>query len=193
LRPTYLFVLQTHEDNLLHESQLRLFTPFRALADIPWVECDLVPILGALVRCFWCAIVGALRCWRADPAAFILARPAACSTSSSRQTGARGHCVLVERAGWCFVGIIGHAPQSAQGCRRLDCAYADLVVQRTPNNKDSYSVYCRWQTMNKGVITTCMYDCRCEMCPGLTATRERSARVCQDICSGRRHRKWVQL
>lgn len=113
----HLFILQAHEDNLLHERQLGLFAPFRILANVARVECDLVAVLGALVGCFGGAVVVALRCWRTDPAALVLAVAcnATAAASPARQTRARSHEVWLWNWWGCIVEIMGDAPRRTQG------------------------------------------------------------------------------
>jgi hypothetical protein len=106
MRCTHLFIFQAHEDDLLHEGQLGLFAPLRILADVPRVEGDLVAILGAFVGGLGGAVVVALGCWRADPAAFVLAIACGASSpsSSARQTRARSHRVYCGTGGVCCKG-----------------------------------------------------------------------------------------
>lgn len=49
----YLLILKAQQENLFHHSQLRLFTPLRALIHVPRVKRNLVSILAALVRRLW--------------------------------------------------------------------------------------------------------------------------------------------
>lgn len=42
---THLFIFQTQQQDILHQSQFGLLAPFLVFADVAGVECDLVAIL----------------------------------------------------------------------------------------------------------------------------------------------------
>lgn len=90
----YLFVLEAEEQDLLHHSQLRLFTSLRALAEIPGIKSNLVPILAAFVACLRAGILDVGRrigpCGSIAGLAFGGAQTASSSAAAPRQAG-RGH------------------------------------------------------------------------------------------------------
>lgn len=55
---TDLFVLETEQEDLLHQRELGLLAPLGALADVAWVKGDLVAVLAALVARLGGAVAG---------------------------------------------------------------------------------------------------------------------------------------
>ena len=58
VRSLYLFVLEPKQQNILHQCQLWLFTPFRTLADVPGIESNFVSILVTAVVGFGSVVDG---------------------------------------------------------------------------------------------------------------------------------------
>lgn len=98
----HLLVLQSHEDDFLHQRELGLFVSLCAFTYVPWVECDLMAIGGVFVGGLWRAVIVALRHGAGDTAGFVFAIVGGrTSSSSAGQTRCRGSHqeVCVERSG----------------------------------------------------------------------------------------------
>lgn len=80
---TNLLVLEAEEKDLFHERQLGLLAPFRALADVSRVKCNLVTILAALVACFGGAVLEVVGGVVAVDAVAALALCRGCSASAA--------------------------------------------------------------------------------------------------------------
>lgn len=106
-----LFVFKSKQKNLLHEGELGLFAPLCALADVSWIESDLVAVFAALVARLGGAvihIVGGIG--PANAAAAISIASTSSSTTSApgeaRRCGRHGaRCRVQNRVGFSSASV----------------------------------------------------------------------------------------